>query len=97
MHEKVSVLWRCSSNDFRLIEDFYVKHTYYLPGHVKVSVLERCPSYGMSVLRGFTEEFFSSDNDIFFQVDECQSTTGSRRWRDAHSNDFGGESEGKEK
>ena len=23
-------------------------------GHLKVSVLERCPSYGMSVLRGFT-------------------------------------------
>ena len=25
-----------------------------LPGHVNVSVLERCPSYGMSVLGGFT-------------------------------------------
>ena len=25
-------------------------------GHLKVSVLERCPSYGMSVLRGFTVE-----------------------------------------
>ena len=38
----------------RLIEVFYEKHTYGLPAHVKVSVLERCPSYGMSVLRGFT-------------------------------------------
>ena len=36
----------------RLIEVFL--HTYVLPGHVKVSVLERCPSYGISVLRGFT-------------------------------------------
>ena len=35
---------------FRLIKDL----TYVLPGHVKVFVLERCPSYGMSVLRYFT-------------------------------------------
>ena len=33
---------------------FYEKHTYVLPGHAEVSVLERCPSYGMPVLRGFT-------------------------------------------
>ena len=33
---------------------FYEKHTYVLPGHVEVSVLERCQSYGKSVLRGFT-------------------------------------------
>ena len=32
-----------------LIEVFYEKHTYVLPGHVEVSVLERCPPYGMSV------------------------------------------------
>ena len=38
----------------RLIEVFYEKHTYFLPGHVKVSVLDRCPFYGMSVLGGFT-------------------------------------------
>ena len=38
----------------RLIEVFYEKHTYVLPGQVEVSVSERCPSYGMSVLRGFT-------------------------------------------
>ena len=38
----------------RLIEVFYEKHTYVLLGHVEVSVLERCPFYGMSVLRGFT-------------------------------------------
>ena len=36
---------------------FYEEHTYVLPGHVEVSVLERCPSYGMSVLRGFTVHF----------------------------------------
>ena len=36
----------------RLVEVFYEKHTNVLPGHVKVSVLDRCPSYGMSVLRG---------------------------------------------
>ena len=33
---------------------FYEKHTYVLPGYVKVSVLKKCPSYRMSVLRGFT-------------------------------------------
>ena len=33
---------------------FYEKDTYVLPGHVKVSILERCPSYGMFVLRGLT-------------------------------------------
>ena len=38
----------------RLIEIFHEKHTYALPGNVKVSVLERCPCYEMSVLRGFT-------------------------------------------
>ena len=39
---------------------FHEKHTYALPGHVEVSVLERCPSYGMSVLRGFTVVIFYS-------------------------------------
>ena len=33
---------------------FDEKDTYVLPGHVKVSVLERFPSDGMSVLIGFT-------------------------------------------
>ena len=28
--------------------------THALPGQVNVSVLERCPSYGMPVLRGLT-------------------------------------------
>ena len=31
-----------------------MRNTHVLPGHVEVSVLERCPSYGMSVLRGLT-------------------------------------------
>ena len=38
----------------RLVEVFYEKHTCVLPGHVEMFVLERCPSSGMSVLRGFT-------------------------------------------
>ena len=38
---------------------FNEKDTYVLPGHVKVSVLQRCPSYGMSVLRGFTVVFIA--------------------------------------
>ena len=37
----------------RLIEVYYEKHTYVLPGYVEVSVLERCLSYGMSVLKRF--------------------------------------------
>ena len=41
----------------RLIEVSYEKHTYVPPGHVEVSVLERCPSNGMSVLGGFTVLF----------------------------------------
>ena len=38
----------------QFIVGFYEKDTYVLPGQVEVSVLERCPSYWMSVLRGFT-------------------------------------------
>ena len=39
----------------RLIEVIFSRN---LPlGHVEVSVLGRCPSYGMSVLRGFTVIF----------------------------------------
>ena len=46
----------------RLIEDFYDRHTYVLPGHVKVFVLERCPSYEITVLRGFTVVYYFDEN-----------------------------------
>ena len=38
---------------------FYEKHTYVLLGHLEVSVLERCLSYGISVIRDFTVPNFS--------------------------------------
>ena len=37
----------------RLIEVFCIKGIGILPENCQVSVLERCPSYGMSVLRRF--------------------------------------------
>ena len=37
-----------------LTEVFYEKHNSVLPGYVEVYVLEKYPSYGKSVLRGFT-------------------------------------------
>ena len=37
----------------RLIEVFCIKGIGILPGNCQVSVLERCPSYGMSVIRRF--------------------------------------------
>ena len=38
----------------RLVEVFYEKHIYVLPGPLEVSVLERCQSYGMSILKSST-------------------------------------------
>ena len=43
---------------------FYEKDTKVLPGHVKVSVLERRPSYGMSVLSGFTVQANIYENHL---------------------------------
>ena len=43
----------------RLMEVFFhEKDTYFLPTHMKVSFLEKCPSYGMSVLGGLTINYY---------------------------------------
>ena len=58
---------KCTScKSVRLIEIFYERHIYILPGHVKVSVLESCPSYGMSVLGGFTVIHSTAGENFLF-------------------------------
>ena len=54
-----------------------MKLTYVLPGHVEVSVLERCPSYGMSVLKGFTvlyvNDSYTTHDGLMFCRPKCTS------------------------
>ena len=59
-YRAVSLMFAC------LIELFYENDTFVLSGHVKVSVLERCPSYGISVLRGVTVPADMFTSLIFF-------------------------------
>ena len=67
----MSVLERCLSNGWRSYRGFDIKDSLAIQtGHLELSVLERCPSYGMSVLRRFycTRKSCHWNCSYFFQI-----------------------------